>query len=95
VRQGRSLILDLGRRTPVVSAAQHRALAHRDGGCGFPGCDRPPEWCDGYHIEHWVDGGRTDLDNLVLLCRRHHVACHEGGWRLTRDAAGVLQAIPP
>jgi Domain of unknown function (DUF222)/HNH endonuclease len=95
VRQGRSLILDLGRRTPVVSAAQHRALAHRDGGCGFPGCDRPPEWCDGHHIEHWVDGGPTDLDNLVLLCRPHHVACHEGGWRLTRDAEGALQAIPP
>ena len=95
VRQGRSLMIDVGRRTPVVSAAQHRALAHRDGGCGFPGCDRPPEWCDGHHIDHWVDGGRTDLDNLVLLCRRHHVACHEGGWRLARDAEGVLEAIPP
>jgi hypothetical protein len=56
---------------------------------------RPPEWCDGHRIEHWVDGGRTDLDNLVLLCRRHHVACHEGGWRLKRDAEGALQAIPP
>ncbi len=95
VRRGPSLILDLGRRTPVVSPALHRALAHRDGGCGFPGCDRPPEWCDAHHMVHWILGGRTDLANLILLCRRHHVACHEGGWRLTRDPDGTVRAIPP
>jgi Domain of unknown function (DUF222)/HNH endonuclease len=95
LRRGPSLILDLGRRTPVVSPAQHRALAHRDGGCGFPGCDRPHWWCDAHHIVHWILGGRTDLANLVLLCRRHHVAVHEGGWRLTREEDGTVRAIPP
>jgi hypothetical protein len=92
---GQSQILDLGRRTPVVSPAQQRAIALRDGGCGFPGCDRPPEWCDAHHIIHWSRGGKTDLANLILLCRRHHVLCHEGGWRLTRAASGAIRATPP
>jgi hypothetical protein len=95
VRRGPSLILDVGRRTPVVSPAQLRALAHRDVGCGFPGCECPPEWCDAHHIVHWSRGGRTDLANLILLCRRHHVLCHEGGWQITRDAAGLVRAMPP
>jgi hypothetical protein len=95
LRRGPSLILDLGRRTPTVSPAQLRALAHRDGGCGFPGCDCPPQWCDAHHIIHWSRGGLTDLANLILLCRRHHVLCHEGGWRLTRDEDGTVRALPP
>jgi len=95
VTRGRSEILDLGRRTRVVSRAQRRALARRDGGCGFPGCDRPHWWCDAHHIVHWLFGGRTDLINLVLLCRRHHVLCHEGGWQLRRTPDGVIEAIPP
>jgi HNH endonuclease len=70
-----------------VSPAQRRALTHRDGGCVFPGCDRPEAWCDAHHLVHWTRGGPTDLDNLALLCRRHHVTVHEGGWRIARDAA--------
>jgi HNH endonuclease len=50
----------------------------RDGRCRFPGCDRPPPWCDGHHIVHWADGGPTALANLVLLCRRHHRLVHHG-----------------
>jgi hypothetical protein len=84
VMNGPSEILDLGHRTRVVSAAQRRALAHRDRGCVFPGCDRQPEWTDAHHLEHWARGGPTDLDNLCLLCRRHHVVVHEGRWTLTR-----------
>lgn len=95
VTRGGSEILDLGRRTRNPSPAQHRALAHRDRGCVFPGCDRPPRWCDAHHVVHWTDGGPTDLANLVLLCRRHHVLCHEGGWRLGRDPDGAVNAIPP
>ncbi len=78
VMRGPSLVLDLGRRTPVVSAAQRRALGFRDGGCVVPGCGAPPMWCDAHHIDHWTHGGRTDLDNLELRCRRHHVEAHEG-----------------
>jgi hypothetical protein len=78
----RSEILDLGRAARLVSAAQRRALVLRDGSCRFPGCDRPPQWTDAHHVVHWADGGRTDQDNLVLLCRWHHTAVHEGGWRI-------------
>ena len=94
---GRSEVLDLGRRTRWPTAAQHRALAHRDGGCVFPGCDRPSEWCDAHHLVHWPSGGPTDLDNLALLCRRHHVAVHEGRWSFGRDPAtgGWAAEAPP
>jgi hypothetical protein len=93
--RGRSEVLDLGRRTRLVSAAQRRALVARDGGCVFPGCDRPHWWCDGHHLVDWVEGGRTDLADLALLCRRHHVACHEGGWSLIRGPDGAIEAAPP
>jgi len=76
VTAGRSEPLDAGRRTPVVSPALRRALVIRDGGCRFPGCGRPPGWCDAHHVVHWADGGRTALSNLVLLCRPHHRAVH-------------------
>jgi Domain of unknown function (DUF222)/HNH endonuclease len=71
--------LEVGRATRVVSAAQRTALAVRDGGCVFPGCDRPVAWCEAHHLRHWLHGGATDLANLVLLCRAHHRAVHEGG----------------
>jgi hypothetical protein len=87
--------LDLGRTTRVVSPAQRTALAVRDGGCVFPGCDRPLAWCEAHHLVHWLDGGPTDLDNLVLLCRAHHRAVHEGGWRLARGPDGRPTATPP
>jgi hypothetical protein len=69
--------LALGRTQRLVSAGQRRALVERDRGCAFPGCDRGPEWCDAHHIVHWLHGGATDLDNLVLLCRTHHTRMHE------------------
>lgn len=78
VTAGRSEPLDVGRRTPVVSPALRRALVIRDGGCRFPGCERPQAWCDAHHVRHWADGGVTGLSNLVLLCRPHHRAVHRG-----------------
>jgi hypothetical protein len=87
--------LDVGRASRVVQPAQRSALAVRDGGCVFPGCDRPLAWCDAHHLLHWLDGGPTDLANLALLCRAHHRAVHEGGWRLTRHPDGHLTATPP
>ena len=87
--------LDVGRASRVATAAQRRALAVRDGGCRFPGCDCPPIWCEPHHWRvHWLDGGRTDLDNLVLLCRRHHRAVHEGGWTIHRDRTGRFIFTP-
>jgi hypothetical protein len=70
--------LDVGRRTKVVPAPLRRAVAVRDRGCRFPGCERPPGWCDAHHARHWADGGETSLANLVLLCRPHHRAIHRG-----------------
>jgi hypothetical protein len=87
--------LDVGRATRVVTPAQRTALAVRDGGCRFPGCSRPLGWCDAHHLWHWVDGGPTDLTNLVLLCRAHHRAVHEGRWHLARGPDGHLTATPP
>jgi hypothetical protein len=87
--------LEVGRTTRVVQPAQRVALAVRDGGCVFPGCERPLAWCEAHHVWHWLDGGPTDLDNLVLLCRAHHRAVHEDGWRLARGPDGRLTATPP
>jgi hypothetical protein len=83
VMAGASEPLDVGRRTPVISPAMRRAVILRDGHCRFPGCDRPPAWCDAHHIVHWAEGGPTSLPNLILLCRRHHTMLHaRGGFRL-------------
>ncbi len=75
---GASEPLDVGRRTPVVPSGMRRALVLRDGGCRFPGCGRPQYWCKAHHLRHWADGGPTALSNLVLVCRPHHRAVHEG-----------------
>ena len=61
----------------------------------FPGCDRPPGWCDGHHIVHWADGGPTDMANLALLCDHHHTAIHEGGWTMARAPDGTLTFTRP
>jgi Domain of unknown function (DUF222) len=76
VMRGKSMVLDLGRRTPTVSAPQRRALAVRDGGCVVPGCGAPAAWCDAHHTQPWSLDGPTDLDQLELRCRRHHRAAH-------------------
>jgi hypothetical protein len=60
-----------------------RALIVRDKGCAFPGCDRPPGWCEAHHIQSWLDGGSTALSNLVLLCNHHHERVHAQNWHIT------------
>ena len=95
VTDGASEPLDVGRASRTVSPAQRRALTIRDRGCVFPGCDRPPGWCDGHHIVHWADGGPTDLANLALLCHHHHKAMHEGGWTMARAPDGTLTFTRP
>ena len=76
--------LDVGRAHRFATPAQRRALAVRDGGCVFPGCDAPVGWCDAHHVTEWdTDHGRTDLANLALLCRHHHGITHRTGWTMT------------
>ena len=80
--------LDLGREQRLFTARQRVVLAARDGGCLFPGCDRPPSWCEAHHIDHWQrDRGKTDLDRGVLLCRHHHMLVHNNGWEIEHDRA--------
>jgi len=81
----RSQVLDLGRSQRLVSTALWHALVLRDRHCSFPGCTRPPRACDAHHILHWADGGPTDLDNLALLCRRHHTLTHASPWDVSLD----------
>ena len=87
--------VDAGRTSRVIPPAMRRALVARDKGCRFPGCDRPPAWTDGHHLQHWADGGPTLPWNLALLCARHHYRVHEDGWRLAWGAGGELIAQPP
>jgi hypothetical protein len=86
--------LDIGRKTRAVPPAMHRALRSRDHGCRFPGCTHD-RFVDAHHIQHWANGGETALDNLVLLCRRHHRLVHEGGFGVERIADGALRFIRP
>ncbi|MGE0360038.1 MAG: DUF222 domain-containing protein [Vicinamibacterales bacterium] len=86
-------VLDVGRKTRTVPPSIRRALLARDKTCRFPGCTS--RRCDAHHIEHWLDGGPTSLDNLVMLCRRHHRSVHEGLVDVQRRADGALAFIEP
>ncbi len=85
VTAGPSQVLDVGRSTRFVSEPQRTALVVRDRSCVFPSCSRDHRWCDAHHLTFYETDPRTDLENLVLLCRRHHVMVHEGRWTMTRD----------
>lgn len=86
VVDGRGNPLDVGREHRLFTSKQRLALAIRDGGCRWTGCDRPASFGEAHHIDEWHrDGGRTDLDRGILLCRFHHMQLHHGGWRITRD----------
>jgi hypothetical protein len=87
--------LSVGRATRTIPSSIRTALVLRDQGCRFPGCDRPPAWTDGHHIIHWADGGPTEIQNLVSLCRSHHRRVHEEGWRIhIADGSAVVEAPP-
>jgi hypothetical protein len=84
--------LDVGRKTRSIPPALRRALASRDKGCVFPGCNHK-RYVDGHHVEHWADGGETKLSNLATLCRFHHRAVHEGGLKMERCDDGAWRFI--
>jgi hypothetical protein len=76
------IVLAHGRSQRLFTDEQRRLLGIRDGGCRFPGCDRPASWADAHHVQYWERGGPTDIDNGVLLCRRHHRLVHRAGLEL-------------
>jgi Domain of unknown function (DUF222) len=87
-------VLDYGRSVRLATPAQRRALAVRDGGCAHPDCSAPPAWCDAHHVHWWTRGGRTDLDNLCLLCSHHHSQIHTELWTITM-IDGLPYFVPP
>ncbi len=90
-----SVVIEVGRSKRVVSGPARRALNARDGHCRWPGCERPASWSAAHHVVHWINGGSTDLANLILLCHRHHRMVHEGGWQLAKSNDGRMLTIPP
>ena len=95
----RGRVIDVGRTQRLFTPRQRIALAERDGGCRFSGCDRPPSWCEAHHITPWQKGGRSDLDNGILLCRHHHLLVHDHDWVIRRDpdpdSTGWIIEPPP
>jgi hypothetical protein len=82
VHDSRGGVLTCGRQRRFANQNQIDALIARDGGCAFPGCDHPADWCQRHHIREWAHGGPTDIDNLVLLCGYHHRKFLSQGWRI-------------
>ncbi|MFD7154763.1 DUF222 domain-containing protein [Kribbella sp. NPDC059898] len=84
--------LDVGRSERLVTRPIRHALIARDRGCVV--CAAPPVMCDAHHLTHWVDGGATAVDNMALLCRRHHVDLHNDRWTITITNGKVHVARP-
>ncbi|WP_230597318.1 HNH endonuclease signature motif containing protein [Rhodococcoides fascians] len=85
--------LALGRTTRLASDDQRIALTIRDTCCVM--CGRPAQWCQAHHIKFWEHGGRTDLNNLALVCGECHRLVHHGDWQLIMGDDGHPYAIPP
>jgi len=95
VTRGTSTILDYGTTTRLASDAQYYALVARDGGCRWPGCDRPPGWCQVHHIDEvFLDNGPTDLNKMCLNCSTHHDYVHHHGWKYIGTADNLWLRKP-
>ncbi len=81
-------VIDYGRTRRLVSDTQFDLLIIRDHGCRWPGCRIGAAGCDAHHATHWLDGGTTEPDNLILLCWYHHHLLHEQHWSMQPLGAG-------
>jgi hypothetical protein len=95
VMAGTSVVLDMGRKSRFATPAQRRAIVLRDGGCIFPSCDRPHQWCDIHHVDGFAKGGRTDIARMVCLCARHHTLIHNSKWTISTNPDGTFSARHP
>ncbi len=95
ITSGGSVVLDYTHAKPELNRAQRRAVQRRDGHCQFHGCDRHWSWCDVHHIVEKHHGGWDTMDNLTLLCRRHHTLVHQGGWQLARGLDQRITTTSP
>ena len=88
-------VVNIGRTQRLFTRRQLTAMAVRDGGCRFPGCERPPAWTEGHHIKHWLrDHGETNVDFGILLCHTHHMLVHDNHWEIER-VDGEFWLRPP
>ena len=88
-------VLEQGRSRRIATRAQTLALYAQDGGCSFPGCAHPPQYCERHHVVPWIDGGQTDLNNLALLCVYHHHNFFARGWTCRINSDGLPEWTPP
>jgi hypothetical protein len=95
ILNGSGVPIDIGRSRRSFTGAARTAVLLRDGGCAFPGCDRPPRWCDVHHVVFWACGGSTDRDNGVALCAHHHRVIHLEAWSVRIGSDGRPEFIPP
>ncbi len=93
ITSGQSTTLDFGAATRLVSDSIYLALVERDGGCRFPGCDRPPGWCEAHHIIPFPTGP-TSIANTALHCNAHHHLIHQPGWHLHGDGDNLHYQTP-
>jgi hypothetical protein len=90
-----SEVLDVGRQQRLVTTPIWKALVVRDRHCRFPHCTRPPMMTHAHHLHHWIDGGPTSLENLILLCGHHPRLVHAGPWQIRRTAPNTFDFEPP
>jgi len=85
---------DLGRSARTAPWKLKRQLLLSHSTCSIPGCTTPSRWCDAHHIEHWAHGGKTSMDNLALICRRHHTMMHHDR-TFAQRMLPLLKSKPP
>jgi 5-methylcytosine-specific restriction protein A len=95
VMSGRSSVLDYGTSTRTIPVNLFNAVVVRDEACRWPGCDRPRAWCEAHHVQWFVHGGPTAIENLVLLCCRHHHRLHQPGWHAKLRPDGSFSVTDP
>ena len=86
-------VLDVGRKRRRVTEPLARALQERDPTCQFPGCCRTRH-LQVHHLEHWAEGGETNLSNLISCCKYHHGLVHEGGFSVEGTTDGLVFRNP-
>jgi len=91
---GDSLPLDIGQARRTAPWWIRKLLNIRDQGCVIPGCQNRPRYCDAHHIIHWLHGGKTSLENMCLLCARHHTMVHEGTIALPDVYLEIASRLP-
>jgi hypothetical protein len=94
VRNG-TVPLAVGRRTRLATAGQRRALEAIHSTCAIPGCEVSITRCEAHHIDHWENGGLTELSNLVPLCSHHHHRVHADHWTISLDDRRTITVTRP